>query len=254
MERWVVKLFVFAIIFVTTFLSTILPLRVSHYFQQNRERGIYLLSYFTCFGGGVFLAMYVLEMAPDSAKIVHQYINEPYDIKYNISEFITACGFLLMLVSEIGIQQFQGGHFHGYSNQENHDDNTNEQGTQCNFKESNFLFNNACIDKQLRLSCELLPNASCDIDITEYRDDTCTCRGDGDSTFTANKNQRESELAEMNYSMQDVPDANKRTKTGTGKFLTNSSTNNNLDFDGEYYSMVRISRQGPQKTKNESAL
>jgi len=257
MERWTIKLIVFVIIFVTTFLSTILPLKVSHYFQENRTRGIHLLSYCTCFGGGVFLAMYMLEMAPDAAHIVKQFVCEPHDIKYNISEFITACGFLLMLVSEIGIQQFHGRHSHGYSHENYNDDRTTEQETQCNFKGSNFLFNNACINKQLKLSCELLPNANCDIiDITEYciDDDICNYNEDGDSTFIECKHQCEPEHAEINSKQES--DAKKQAIAATGKFQINSTLNNNLDFNGECYrnvqTMVRISRTGPSNTKNDS--
>ena len=165
MERWAAKLTVFAIIFSSTFLATILPLKISNYFQRQGKRGIHLLSYFTCFGGGVFLAMYMIEMAPDAAKLVQKHISEPHDIDYNIAEFVTSCGFLLMLVMEIAIARLQGGTHSHNPFDKGLDENTNhtaERGIQCSLRELNFFFNNTCVDKQLRLSCELLPNTNCD--------------------------------------------------------------------------------------------
>jgi len=82
MERWLVKFVVLIIIFVVVFGMSILPIWVEGHFHRQGERGVRVISYLMCFGGGVFLAMYMLQMAPDATDILQTHVVEPYDINY----------------------------------------------------------------------------------------------------------------------------------------------------------------------------
>lgn len=101
MERWIVKLIVLNIIFFSAFGMTLLPMKVSTYFHRQGQRGQRIISHMMCLGGGVFFAMYMLQMTPASLDIVQTYIIEPYNINFPLAEFVIGCGFLIMLLSEI---------------------------------------------------------------------------------------------------------------------------------------------------------
>jgi len=105
MERWIVKLIVLNIIFFSAFIMTLLPLKVSTYFHRQGERGQRIISHMMCLGGGVFFAMYMLQMTPASLDIVKTYLMEPYNINYPIAEFVIGCGFLMMLLSEVSFDK-----------------------------------------------------------------------------------------------------------------------------------------------------
>jgi zinc transporter 1/2/3 len=105
--------------------------------------------------------MYMIELAPDAASILQEYLTEPYNIDYNVAEFVTACGFLLMLLSEVLIHQIRPSAADHHKGMQPSNSKT-EVGTQYSGREISFLYNNACIDKKLAISCELLPDVNCD--------------------------------------------------------------------------------------------
>ena len=53
-----------------------------------------------CFGGGVFLATYMLHMGPDVRTIMNDALLEPHGITYPITDLIVASGFFLVLIVE----------------------------------------------------------------------------------------------------------------------------------------------------------
>ena len=105
MERWVAKLIALVIIFLVTFLGTLLPIKVTKYFERQGHRGLVLISYMMCFGGGVFFAIYLLHMSPDVHQIMNYAIIRPYNITYPLTELIISSGFFIMLFMEKIIQK-----------------------------------------------------------------------------------------------------------------------------------------------------
>ena len=55
-------------------------LQVIKYFERQGQTGAKLISYMMCFGGGVFLAIYMLHMSPDVQEIMNFSIVKPYKI------------------------------------------------------------------------------------------------------------------------------------------------------------------------------
>lgn len=100
MERWIVKLLALIIIFIVTETMTLLPIKVSGVFVRMGATGMRIISYLMCFGGGVFLGLYMLHMSPDVKEILDESLINRYNISYPLAEFIIAMGFFLMLFSE----------------------------------------------------------------------------------------------------------------------------------------------------------
>lgn len=100
MERWVVKLIVLLIIFVVVFVFNLLPIKVSETFTRRGESGLRIISYFMCFGGGVFLGVYTLHMAPAVRVLIDNALVKPYDIVYPLADLLIVLGFLVMIFSE----------------------------------------------------------------------------------------------------------------------------------------------------------
>lgn len=105
MERWVAKLIALIIIFLVTFLGTLLPIKVTKYFERQGRYGLVLISYMMCFGGGVFFAIYLLHMSPDVHQIMNYAIIRPNNITYPLTELIISAGFFVMLFMEKIIQK-----------------------------------------------------------------------------------------------------------------------------------------------------
>ena len=99
------KLIALVIIFLVTFLGTLLPIKVTKYFERQGLRGLVLISYMMCFGGGVFFAIYLLHMSPDVHQIMNYAIIRPYHITYPLTELIISSGFFIMLFMEKIIQK-----------------------------------------------------------------------------------------------------------------------------------------------------
>lgn len=93
------------IIFLVTFFGTLLPIKVTKYFERQGRKGLVLISYMMCFGGGVFFAIYLLHMSPDVHQIMNYAIIQPYHITYPLTELIISAGFFIMLFMEKIIQK-----------------------------------------------------------------------------------------------------------------------------------------------------
>ncbi|KAI0215128.1 Zinc transporter ZIP1, partial [Lamellibrachia satsuma] len=99
------KLIALIIIFLVTFFGTLLPIKVTKYFERQGRKGLVLISYMMCFGGGVFFAIYLLHMSPDVHQIMNYAIIQPYHITYPLTELIISAGFFIMLFMEKIIQK-----------------------------------------------------------------------------------------------------------------------------------------------------
>ena len=100
MERWVAKVIALYGILIVMLVSSLLPIKVSGYFAKKGEKGKYILSCMTVFGGGVFLSTYLLHMAPEVRELLEEHLMEPNDIGYPLPELIIGGGFFLVLLME----------------------------------------------------------------------------------------------------------------------------------------------------------
>ena len=111
MERWVAKVLALIIIFVVVFVFTVLPIKVSAIFARYGARDQMFLSYMMCFGGGVFLCVYMMHMAPDARRIINAALVDPMNQNsYPVAELIIAAGLFLMIISESAVHRYQGMH------------------------------------------------------------------------------------------------------------------------------------------------
>ena len=100
MERWIAKVIALAVMFLLPFVFTLMPLKVSGYFAKKGAAGRKFLSCLMCFGGGVFLATFLLHMAPESRDLVHRHILVPYGFNYPLADLLMGAGFFIVLYIE----------------------------------------------------------------------------------------------------------------------------------------------------------
>lgn len=100
MQRWHAKLICGCIMFVSMFIVCLLPIWVFSAFERRGKKGVYILNCCICFGGGVFLAVYLLFMAPEVRELVEEYLLHPKDIYYPVPEAVMAGGFFLVMFVE----------------------------------------------------------------------------------------------------------------------------------------------------------
>lgn len=100
MERWVAKVITNILVFIVLFFFTALPIKVAPFFQRKGEKGKKFLSLIECFGGGILLSTYLLQMIPEIRHILERTLLEPYKIHYPIPELITAAGFFFLIFLE----------------------------------------------------------------------------------------------------------------------------------------------------------
>jgi zinc transporter 1/2/3 len=109
MDRWVAKVISLVVIFLLTSVACLLPLRLHGVFTRWGMRGAHLLALVTCFSGGVFLALFLLHMAPESAELINRAIIIPYKLNYPLAEVLVAAAFFLMLLMELWIKSMRSG-------------------------------------------------------------------------------------------------------------------------------------------------
>ena len=103
MERWAAKIVALLAIFAVVFTATVLPIKVSRLFARHGERGRRYVSYLMCFGGGVFLSVYMLHMTPECRDIIEGALPKSYPL----TELFIAAGLFAMIVCENIIQRAQ---------------------------------------------------------------------------------------------------------------------------------------------------
>jgi len=102
---------------VITFLFGMMPLKLFSQLRHNpdvtsRIRWRMLISFSSCFAGGVFIAACLLDLLPDVEEKIRQVLEEikseyHVDLDYPVAQFIMVFGFFLILTIEQSVLHFQ---------------------------------------------------------------------------------------------------------------------------------------------------
>ena len=65
MDRWLAKLISLILIFLLPFIFIVIPHHMIGWIEIKGNRGKRILCLLMCFGGGIFLATYLLQMGPE---------------------------------------------------------------------------------------------------------------------------------------------------------------------------------------------
>lgn len=100
-----------------TFLFGMLPLKLFSQLRHNddvmsRIRWSTIISFCSCFSGGVFIAACLLDLLPDVEEKIEQVLKEiqddyKVDIDYPMAQFIMCCGFFIILTIEQTVLHLQ---------------------------------------------------------------------------------------------------------------------------------------------------
>ena len=101
MERWVAKAISLIIIYISILTVTLLPIWVSDFFTRQGARGRAILSGISCFSGGIFLAAYLLVMAPEIRALLETSLLVPNGIHYPVPELTIGVGFFFIVTVEL---------------------------------------------------------------------------------------------------------------------------------------------------------
>ncbi|KFM69124.1 Zinc transporter ZIP1, partial [Stegodyphus mimosarum] len=106
MELAYIKLLSAFCLLIVTFASSMLPLFLIKKFRsdqnhENRSRNFRMISFLSCFGGGVFLATCLLHLFPDVREQMDLVFKTmKFNPNYPVAEFLFAFGFLTVLIVE----------------------------------------------------------------------------------------------------------------------------------------------------------
>jgi len=84
--------------FVIMLICFLLPIKLSGFFRRKGDRGQYFLDLLGCFAGGVFLAAYLIFMAPSVRQLLLENLMQPNGIEYPIPDMLIGVGFFILLV------------------------------------------------------------------------------------------------------------------------------------------------------------
>jgi len=98
MERWHAKVISGFAMFVIMLICFLLPIKLSGFFRRRGDRGQYFLDLLGCFAGGVFLAAYLIFMAPSVRQLLLENLMQPNGIEYPIPDMLIGVGFFILLV------------------------------------------------------------------------------------------------------------------------------------------------------------
>merc|ERR1711970_1202079 len=113
------KVIVMITMTIITFTFGMMPLKLYSKLKNNnnpssdsRTRWKKLMSFSSCFGGGVFMAACLLDLLPDIEEKMDQVMEElkkqhDVDLDYPVSQFLMVAGFLLILAIEQSVLHFQ---------------------------------------------------------------------------------------------------------------------------------------------------
>jgi len=99
MERWHAKVISGFAMFVTMLICFLLPIKLSGFFRRRGDRGQYFLDLLGCFAGGVFLAAYLIFMAPSVRQLLVENLMQPNGIEYPLPDMLIGVGFFILLVT-----------------------------------------------------------------------------------------------------------------------------------------------------------
>lgn len=98
MERWHAKAITGVVMFISILFCFLLPIKLSVFFRKKGDRGQYYLDILACFAGGVFLAVYLIFMAPAARDLILENLMIPNKIDYPIPDVLIGAGFFIMLM------------------------------------------------------------------------------------------------------------------------------------------------------------
>ncbi|CAD5121149.1 DgyrCDS9684 [Dimorphilus gyrociliatus] len=104
MELWILKIFSLSLISIISFVMGLLPLKPLTMLKNKRikdETSKNIIDYLNCFAGGIFLGTLLLHLLPEVNEqlAIFEKANG-LTIDYPLAEFLTAIGFLLVLILE----------------------------------------------------------------------------------------------------------------------------------------------------------
>jgi len=76
----------------------LLPIRLTGFFRRKGDNGQYFLDLLACFAGGVFLAAYLIFMAPSVRELILENLMRPRGIEYPLPDMLIGIGFFLLLL------------------------------------------------------------------------------------------------------------------------------------------------------------
>jgi len=98
MERWVAKVIAGVVMFVAILVCFLLPIKLTGFFLRKGNRGQYYLDLLACFAGGVFLAAYLMFMAPSVRELLVESLMRPNGIEYPLPDMLIGIGFFVLLL------------------------------------------------------------------------------------------------------------------------------------------------------------
>lgn len=98
MERWHAKAITGVAMFITILICFLLPIKLTGFFRRRGDKGQYFLDLLGCFAGGVFLAAYLIFMAPSVRQLLLDNLMQPNGIEYPIPDMLIGVGFFILLV------------------------------------------------------------------------------------------------------------------------------------------------------------
>jgi len=98
MERWHAKAISGVAMFVIILICFLLPIKLTGFFRRKGDKGQYFLDLMGCFAGGVFLAAYLIFMAPSVRQLLVDSLMQPSGIEYPLPDMLIGVGFFILLV------------------------------------------------------------------------------------------------------------------------------------------------------------
>lgn len=98
MERWHAKVIAGVVMLFAILGCFLLPIKLTVYFRRRGDNGQYFLDLLACFAGGVFLAAYLIFMAPAVRELLLESLMKPYAIEYPIPDMLIGIGFFILLL------------------------------------------------------------------------------------------------------------------------------------------------------------
>lgn len=99
MERWHAKVISGVAMFVIILICFLLPIKLSGFFRRRGDKGQYFLDLLGCFAGGVFLAAYLVFMAPSVRQLLIDNLMKPSGIEYPLPDMLIGVGFFILLIT-----------------------------------------------------------------------------------------------------------------------------------------------------------
>lgn len=98
MERWHAKVIAGIGMFIAILVCFLLPIKLTVFFRRRGDNGQYYLDLLGCFAGGVFLAAYLMFMAPAVRELFLESLMKPYQIEYPLPDMLIGFGFFILLL------------------------------------------------------------------------------------------------------------------------------------------------------------